>query len=595
MLSRRAPFSQVADRGSSAPAADMSGRGRFAAGIRARVSRDTIRAPMNGNLVHRVAQAVRWRTNRIRRPTRRYYRRLRRRWTGQDSVPPTPKVFGIGLSDSSAVSLSDVLTEATYRCAGFDDLRRLGLDDWWDGDFSRDYLAGFDAAVGIPVSTMFRELDVRYPGSKFVLIDSADDLSASEPPDGVNERHRLSAFDELARVAAFGYRSNDANVWSYRIRRHRRDVTGYFATRPEQIFISDGLDGKSMDGLREFLGYSESVAPMPDRPQGAHARRRPNAVESATAAGSRSMSTERSGGAVPVVLIPLIHPLHPNVVDFDRVETLLQRTCASVRAARGADPQIVIVGHRRPSISLGDAVTFVDIGDSTFLDGTQRTPLDKGAKLVIAASVAERLFEPSVFLTVDADDLLHVDTVAEIARRMEREDAPDVLVWTHGAELEITPLRGGSVHYLAANRIESFDRVCGTSRAVARQHLFDTILDLVGLAGLRSDVTRWPVPDVDGVLQLVPPMRAALDTRLDSIDRNERKLLAQFGSHVSHLGHMEPIALMGAAKTCGHGQHEGGARGRLHPAQTISSLDLESALVSFGLVAGPVSKIYDLA
>ena len=96
---------------------------------------------------------------------------------------PTPRQAGAGRGppcrrrqgvrdrpvEDGTTSLYVALAELGLRSVTFRHLRRRGLHDWWDGDFGYDYLGGIDAATDLPIGHFFRELDVRYPGSKFVL------------------------------------------------------------------------------------------------------------------------------------------------------------------------------------------------------------------------------------------------------------------------------------------------------------------------------------------------------------------------------------------------------------------------------------------
>ena len=79
------------------------------------------------------------------------------------------KVFGIGLSKTGTTSLHAALEILGYRAGTFRHMRDLGLDHWFRGDFSPNYLKDLDAVTDLPVATWFRELDIRYPGSKFIL------------------------------------------------------------------------------------------------------------------------------------------------------------------------------------------------------------------------------------------------------------------------------------------------------------------------------------------------------------------------------------------------------------------------------------------
>ena len=79
------------------------------------------------------------------------------------------KIFGIGLSKTGTTSLYAALDQLGYRSATFRHMRESGLDRWFEGDFSEDYLANWDAVTDNPISAFYPQLDEQYPGSKFVL------------------------------------------------------------------------------------------------------------------------------------------------------------------------------------------------------------------------------------------------------------------------------------------------------------------------------------------------------------------------------------------------------------------------------------------
>src|SRR5690349_17299315 len=78
-------------------------------------------------------------------------------------------IFGIGLSKTGTTSLFAALDVLGFRSGTYRHMRGLGLAEWFDGDFARDYFADFDALTDLPIATWFPQLDQRYPGSKFVL------------------------------------------------------------------------------------------------------------------------------------------------------------------------------------------------------------------------------------------------------------------------------------------------------------------------------------------------------------------------------------------------------------------------------------------
>src|SRR5205807_261378 len=77
------------------------------------------------------------------------------------------KIFGIGLSKTGTTSLANAL-----QILGYNTKDNMGVVKYAAGDLSSvdlDIVDAFDAVTDTPVPSFYRELDARYPGSKFIL------------------------------------------------------------------------------------------------------------------------------------------------------------------------------------------------------------------------------------------------------------------------------------------------------------------------------------------------------------------------------------------------------------------------------------------
>lgn len=164
------------------------------------------------------------------------------------------KIFGIGLSKTGTTSLYSALEILGYRSATFRHMKALSIYDWICGDFSRDYLSTFDAVTNLPMATYFRELDQRYPGSKFILTNRDVDpwLESIERQFSKNA-YPDSQFDRDIRLAQYGVITfNEA-----RFRRihaeHQSAVAEYFADRPDDLLQMNVFEGDHWDPLCKFL------------------------------------------------------------------------------------------------------------------------------------------------------------------------------------------------------------------------------------------------------------------------------------------------------------------------------------------------------
>jgi len=147
-----------------------------------------------------------------------------------------PKVFGIGFQKTGTSSLGLAFEELGYRTASYWQFRDFAND----AGVTREKLwtrmrevmgASFDAGKDTPFPIFYRELDVEYPGSKFILViretekwfQSALDDFGSHP----NEIHRL--------IYGVPAPAGRRDVWVARYERHNREVQEYFAGRPADL------------------------------------------------------------------------------------------------------------------------------------------------------------------------------------------------------------------------------------------------------------------------------------------------------------------------------------------------------------------------
>jgi hypothetical protein len=181
------------------------------------------------------------------------------------NTPGTSKIFGIGLSKTGTTSLFYALGLLGYRSITYRHIRRRGIDRWLDGDFSVDYLSDIDAATDLPLGSFYRNLDLAYPGSKFILttreksgwLKSVERQFTNNPDPG--------EFGKFTRIAAYGHRIFNSEEFSYRYDEHFKSVTQYFKNRDSDLLILDISVDHKWQRLLKFLNYG-SPPPSVDYP-----------------------------------------------------------------------------------------------------------------------------------------------------------------------------------------------------------------------------------------------------------------------------------------------------------------------------------------
>lgn len=114
-------------------------------------------------------------------------------------------------------------------------------------------LADFDACQDVPWAALYRELDERYPGSKFILTtrDEQAWLTSASSHFGANDIPLHRWLYGEGRILG-----NEA-LYLERYRRHNREVRDYFADRPADFLDIDLASDGDWPVLCRFLGLPE--------------------------------------------------------------------------------------------------------------------------------------------------------------------------------------------------------------------------------------------------------------------------------------------------------------------------------------------------
>lgn len=169
-----------------------------------------------------------------------------------------PKVFGIGFMKTGTTSLGRALAMLGYRVKG-----PFGLTDPTIAETGLEralHLATqYDAVQDNPWCILYREMDRRFPGSKFILtLRPVDEWLASVT------RH-------------FGYRTSPLRTWVFgtgrpkgnealyarRYAQHTEAVQRYFRDRPEDLLVLRLTEGDGWDPLCPFLGLPVPAVDFP--------------------------------------------------------------------------------------------------------------------------------------------------------------------------------------------------------------------------------------------------------------------------------------------------------------------------------------------
>lgn len=166
------------------------------------------------------------------------------------------KVFGLGFQKSGTTSLGHILEELGYKTAGYFQFRHLA-DNWdlsWDElrTIALSAAEDWDAAKDTPWPLLYRDLDIRFPGSKFIHVTRSPESWIKSVV--MDFGGYPNALHKLIYGSAFPVGNEQA--WLDRYMRHNQDVADYFRNRPEDYLHIRLEEGISFDVICPFLNES---------------------------------------------------------------------------------------------------------------------------------------------------------------------------------------------------------------------------------------------------------------------------------------------------------------------------------------------------
>ncbi len=171
------------------------------------------------------------------------------------------KIFGIGLSKTGTSSLAQAL-----QILGYKTLDNMGASRYVAGDLSSidmDTVEAHEALTDTPIPSFYRELDARFPRSKFILtvrdregwLKSCMKQFSPRFAEGQSEPNKR-LFEDL-----YGTNVFDETKFSGGYERFVARVLEYFEDRPQDLLVLNVTAGEGWEKLCPFLGR-----PVPDVP-----------------------------------------------------------------------------------------------------------------------------------------------------------------------------------------------------------------------------------------------------------------------------------------------------------------------------------------
>jgi Sulfotransferase domain len=166
------------------------------------------------------------------------------------------KIFGIGLSRTGTVSLTNALMQLGISAKHYpNDVRTQ--EELKRGHYSLSVLSEAQALLDIPISPYYSQFDHLYPQAKFILTTRSTDswLISVEKHFQLYVENMRDDFDDYVIACVYGSLHFNAERFRFVKDLHETNVTTYFSDRPEKLLVFDVFRGDSWPELCAFLDY----------------------------------------------------------------------------------------------------------------------------------------------------------------------------------------------------------------------------------------------------------------------------------------------------------------------------------------------------
>jgi len=175
------------------------------------------------------------------------------------------KIFGIGFHKTGTKSLARALSGLGYSVTGPN-----GTQDPEIATKVFDYVdiitPHFDAFQDNPWPVIFRELDERFPGSKFIL-------TIRDPKAWIRSAVNHFGHEDTPMrrwIYGVGHPAGYEDTYLRRYEQHNHDVLLYFRDRPTDLLVMDLRRGDGWNKLCPFLGHQVPETPFPHANSSVH-------------------------------------------------------------------------------------------------------------------------------------------------------------------------------------------------------------------------------------------------------------------------------------------------------------------------------------
>ena len=207
-------------------------------------------------------------------------------------------------------------------------------------------------------------------------------------------------------------------------------------------------------------------------------------------------------------------------------------------------------------------------------------------KFIAGILYARAKFSPDLIMRVDADDYVNVNLAKysyETLVELSDKQAIDGYLIDKGAQIEMSASPDNKIIYGKTFLVKKFNSSCGTCRVFRKEALYKKISDMH--PDILEKTDDW-FSGVRGNCLIFPP------NVLDWLDEISKDNYAEewhpvniLGRHINQKPYFsfELLPFVGAAKACGHGNHDGPREGKIHEDKIICQLPFIFFKKNFGV------------
>ena len=288
-----------------------------------------------------------------------------------------------------------------------------------------------------------------------------------------------------------------------------------------------------------------------------------------------------------VFVIPVRNPEDDKVSNYQCIETALHETVRSLTRQTWENTHVVVVCHQVPlwSSDYSNQVTFLDVSNlSVFPPNTNPVRVDKGLKYIIGILYAKKNLNPVLVMPMDADDYVNINLAKSLIWKNHFNKLSDGYMIKKGLHinLEVTPQY--SIEYEAAYQIRNFDHSCGSCRIFKSRSLMKRLRSID--TNIAEKFSYWPSKLPNASLKVPEEPVIWLSDRSKSTYHTEDSIVNILGRHINQNAYFKfsSLSLIGAAKGCGHGNHDGPRQGEVHQDKLISDFPIQKFYGEFGVL-----------